>query len=179
METLNINYSKGKMMVSKIAMGVLFTLSVLGFYLGYSNGWSMVHIIPIFDNLFILICLGLAVAAFGFGFYWMMAKADSSKPALILESDGYIDNVGLMKGHKFLYKDIDRFEDKTVTMNRCIIVYLKDVDAFLDAQTGMKKKMMQGSYKQMGSPISIPARAFDYKFEDLLAELNKRLAASR
>lgn len=179
METLNVNYSKGKMMASKIAMGVLLIVFILLFFMAYSKGWSMVHIIPIFDNLFILICLGLAIVGFGFAFYWMMARADSSKPALILENDGYIDNTGLIKGHKFLYKDIDRFEDKTVSMNRCIVVYLKDVDAFLAAQTGMKKKLMQGSYKQMGSPISIPARAFDFKFEDLLAELNKRLTASK
>lgn len=179
MEALNISISKGKILGSRIAMGVLFALSVLGFYLGYSKGWSMAHIIPIFDNLFVLIGLGMAIAAFGFGFYWMVFRMDASKPSLIIEDDGYTDNIGILRGHKYLYKDIDRFEDKTVKMNRCILVYFKDVDAFLDAQSGIKKKMMSASYKQMGTPISIPARGFDFKFEDLLAELNRRLAASR
>lgn len=167
------------MMASKIGMGVLFILFALLFYLGWANGWSWANVVPIFDHLFVMIVLGMCLAAFGFGFFWMLFKTDSSKPALVLESDGYIDNVGLLKGHKFYYKDIDRFEDKTIHLNRCIVVYFKDVDAFLDAQTGFKKKMLSSSYKQMGSPISIPARAFDYKLEDLLAELNKRLSASR
>lgn len=179
METLNVNFSKGKMMASKLAMGVLLTVFIVLFIMAYSKGWSLVHVIPIFDNFFILITLGLAIVGFGFAFYWMMARTDASKPALVLENDGYIDNAGLIKGHKFLYKDIDRFEDKTVSMNRCIVVYLKDVDAFLAAQTGIKKKLMQSSFKQMGSPISIPARAFEMKLEDLLAELNKRLAANK
>jgi hypothetical protein len=167
------------MMAAKIAMGVLFLVSCVLFYLGWVNKWSLAHLLIIFDHLFIMIGFGMMVAAFGFGFFWMMVKADSSKPALILENDGYIDNVGLLKGHKFLYNDIDRFEDKTISMNRCILVHFKDVDAFLDAQTGIKKKLMKGSYKQTGSPVSIPARSFDYKFEDLLAELNTRLGTSR
>lgn len=179
METLNINFSKGKMMVSKIAITVLFVGFAILFYLGWVNNWSWAHIIPLFDHLFVMIVLGLSTAILGFACFWMMFKMDGSKPALVLESDGYIDNVGILKGHKFMYKDIDRFEDKTITMNRAILVYFKDVDEFLAQQTGFKKKMMSASYKQMGTPISIPARAFDYKFEDLLAELNKRLANSK
>jgi hypothetical protein len=179
METLNISISKGKIMASRIGLGSLFLILCILFYMGWVNEWSWVSVLPLFDHLFVMIVLGLCTAIMGFGAFWMFFKLDSSKPALILENDGYIDNVGITKGQKYFYKDIDRFEDKTVNMNRCIVVYLKDVDAFLEAQTGFKKKMMKATYTQMGSPISIPARGFDYKFEDLLAELNKRLATNR
>ena len=176
METLNISISKGKIMAAKIGMGVFFILFVVLFYLGWVNEWSLAHIAGIFDHFFIMVALGLCTAILGFAFFWMMFRLNASKPALILEKDGYIDNIGLLKGHKFMYKDIDRFEDKTITMNRSIVVYFKDVDAFLDKQSGYKKKMLKATYTQIGSPISIAARGLDYKFEDLLDELNKRLA---
>lgn len=179
METLNISISQGKIKGSRIGLSILFLVMCVLFYLGWANHWEIDAKVILIENIFVMLALGLCVIITGYGCYWMIFKLDSSKPALILEDDGYTDNVGLLKGQKYLYKDIDRFEDKTVNMNRCIVVFLKDVDAFLDAQSGMKKKLLKASYTQMGSPISIPARGFDYKFEDLLSELNKRLDASR
>ncbi|HYG53470.1 MAG TPA: STM3941 family protein [Flavobacteriales bacterium] len=179
METLNIHISKGKIKAAKIGLGVLFAVFCLLFALAWINEWSLAHVIGFLDHLFIILALGICTAICAFAFYWVMARASSSKPMLVLEQDGYVDNMGLLKGTKFMFKDIDRFEEKKVTVHRVILVYFKDVDAFLDKQTGFKKKMLRSTFTQMGTPISIPAAGLDYNFDDLLGELNKRLEHAR
>lgn len=177
METLNIQISKTKMMISKVALGILTLAFFVLFVIGWINKWTLEHLVGIFDHLFVMISLGLASLIFAYGFIFMLKRAKSSKPALVLEHDGFIDNVGLLKGQKYLYKDIDRFEIKTVAMSKVIAVYLKDVNAFLEQQTGIKKRLLKSTYTQYGAPVTLAAKAFDYPMEDLLVQLNNRLTA--
>ena len=142
-------------------------------YLCYIQGWN-----AFMGNLFWQAVLVTATLMFALGAMFMAKRAANPLPALILDDEGIIDNAGLIRGAKHLWSNIERIEQRNVYGSTLILVYLKDPHAFIDAQSGIKKKMLTSTYNQQGTPVSIPGKALEGAAGDLLKLLRSYLEKS-
>lgn len=125
---------------------------------------------------FITFMGGLSIAFFGVGSILIFRKLFDTKPGLVINKEGILDNssaasVGLIK-----WEDIIGFAIVEVSGQKIILPQVKNPEAYLDRQAStIKKKMMSMNYKLYKTPLSITANALKYKTDDLIDLLEVEL----
>lgn len=170
MGIIEVKINKKKAKVSVFVMALMSMVFLVLFYVALVQKWDF-----LFGNWFWLTVFGIAVFAFSAGAIYMFKKTGDASPALVIDEAGIIDNSGIIKGARHFWKDIDRFESRTLYGTKQILVFLNEPESFINKQSGIKKSMLNSTFKQQGTPVSIPGKALDYHYESLLEELQVRL----
>lgn len=171
MTTVEIRMSKGKTMISLVALSLMGIAGIALAYLSYANNWTFFfgHF-SIWMGIFIF----MFVMSFGAAI-WMYKKSNDPKPILIISEEGIMENASFLKGRLIKWNEIRSAEVKSIYGSKQILIFLNDPESFLSGFSGMKKTMLASNYKQQGTPVMLAAQSYDYNFDELLALLKSKI----
>lgn len=130
-----------------------------------------------FFNPGFLFFIGLiSVLFFGFCAVFIFKKLFDTKPGLIINQKGFIDNSSVMSAELVLWSDIKEIKIITINNQKIIMVILNNPQDYLNKVTNkLKKKGMEINYKWYGAPISISANSLQTKDKDLYKILLEKM----
>jgi hypothetical protein len=117
-------------------------------------------------------CIGIIF--FGLAAIVIAYKLFDKEPGLIIDTDGIYDNASLASGHWIKWDRIRGIRVEQVVSTRLILIDIEHPEEFMAGVHGIRKKLMVGTYKAYGTPISIPASSLSYDFDELFLTINER-----
>ncbi len=168
---ITVPLSKGKLILSTLGA---FAFVAIGFWFVLAppsrTGSSL--------EFTLLMVLGLvAILFFGGIAILVIRKLFDSRPGLIIDEQGLIDNSGGLSAGQILWQDIEAIQVLQIQRQRLILVLVKNPQDYIDRQSSSwKRKLMAMNYRQYGTPISISANGLKISFAELLAMLEQQLA---
>lgn len=149
--------------LSKLKMILIF-LGALGF--AAAGGFMITGFLEE-RSIFLLIIGLVAILFFGAIAVSCFVKLFDTKPGLIINQQGIIDNstgvsIGLIN-----WKDITGIRTRKVESTRFLLIDVKDANKYLDRANSFKRKILAGNQKVYGTPISIPSNAIKCNFKEL------------
>jgi len=153
-----IHLSKNKIILLVLG-SMIFVLG--GFWLLHS---SITQNDPIYVKAMLLSFIGL----FGtFGVYAIIKLFDS-KPGLVLNSYGIIDNSSFIAAGQILWDEIQGFREIKVSGQEMLVVLVCNPDKYLNSGNALRRALNKGNFKMVGSPISISANTLKIKYDKLI-----------
>ena len=170
-QPLEIPLSKSKL--------VLMLIGALAFV---AIGFWFVIAPPKIDNSYWGHPIKLAIIGYGSILFFglcailFMRKLPDTKPGLIIDSEGLMDNSGGTAAGRILWADIENISVLEIQKQKLIMIEVTNPEDYIGRQRSLwKRKVMQMNYKMYGTPISISANGLKMKFDDLLSALLQRL----
>jgi hypothetical protein len=171
MENIEIKMSKGKTMISLVALGIMGLIGILLTYLSYTSNWTF-----LFGHHSIWMGVFIFMTVFSWGaVVWMYKKSNNPEPILIIKSDGIMDNAAFLKGRLIKWSEIKNIETKTVFGSKQFAIYLHEPEEFLNGFSGMKKTFLSSTYKQQGTPVLLVVQSYDFDKDELFRILTERI----
>ncbi|RWY47964.1 STM3941 family protein [Mucilaginibacter gilvus] len=161
--TVEISLSKQKMLL--MAAGSLAFVAA-GF-------WFITHPgIRLFGNkpypVFTYLIGFAAVAFFGFCAFCLIKKLFDTKPGLVVNEEGIIDNCSGFSFGFIPWADIEDIYVIEIGRQKLIIVLVNNPEVYINRQTNpLMKKMAAMNYRSYKTPVSITANTLQYDFEEL------------
>ncbi|MDQ0592410.1 hypothetical protein QFZ37_000779 [Chryseobacterium ginsenosidimutans] len=123
----------------------------------------------VFFNPVFLFFIGLiSVLFFGCCTVFIFRKLFDTKPGLIINQNGIIDNSSGLSAELVLWSDIKEIKIITIHNQKLIMVILNNPHDYLNKVTNkLKKKGMEINYKWYDAPISISANSLQTNYKDL------------
>lgn len=170
--------------LSKIKMVLLFLgallFVVLGFWLifgsfeSHSGSYSRYSYVK---EPAIRIPVGvLSIVFFGLIGIFVFIKLFDSKPGLIINEKGIIDNSSGISVGLVLWSEIEEILIVENSKQKFIMLVLNNPQNYLSKiKNRFKRKATELNYKMYGAPISISANTLQIKFKDLHSLLTKKI----
>ena len=98
-------------------------------------------------------------------------------PAVILHSSGIFDNASALPAGFLHWDEISSVYVATIKNQRSLAIALKDVNAFLSRQSGMKSKLMKMNVNLVGAAVNIPASTLPISLEELIQQIQQKCPA--
>jgi hypothetical protein len=117
----------------------------------------------------------LGLAFFGLCGVYIFIKAFDRKPGLVVDGDGILDNSSAAAGQLIKWDKITGIRKHQIMSTKFIPIDIENPEQFIDQATGLKKKLMWGNYKAIGTPTSISSTALTCNFDELFDLINGRL----
>lgn len=114
---------------------------------------------------------------FGFAGLYIFYKLFDSKPGLIIDKDGIYDNSSAAAGHLIEWEIITGLRVGQVMSTKFMLIDIENPEEFMERASGIKKKLMWGTYKMYGTPTSISSSVLSCDFDELFQIINERLNA--
>ena len=168
---ITIPLSKGKLLLSTLGA---FAFVAIGFWFVMAppsrTGSSL--------ESTLLMVLGLvAILFFGGIAMLVIRKLFDSRPGLIINEQGLMDNSGGLSAGQILWTDIEDISVLQIQRQRLILVFVKNHQDYIDRQSnGWKRKLMTMNYRQYGTPLSISTNGLKISFDELVEILKQHLA---
>ncbi|HEX4603168.1 MAG TPA: STM3941 family protein [Candidatus Angelobacter sp.] len=140
--------------------GALFV--VLGFFLLQSTELE-VRLAGIAGMVFFGLCALYAA--------WRLIRRT---PALILNSSGIFENASALSAGFLRWDEIAGMHITTIKNQRSLSIEMKDVDSFLNRQSGIKGKILKMNVRLVGTAVSIPASVLPISLEELIQKIQQR-----
>jgi|SRR5580765_403438 len=156
-------YPSRKKLLLLTAGGVMFV--VLGFFLLQSTDTEE-RLAGIAGIVFFGFC-----ALFGI---WRLVRPT---PAVILHPSGIFDNASALSAGFLHWDEISSVYVARIKNQRSLAIVLKDVDAFLSRQSGVKSKLMKMNVNLVGAAVNIPASTLPISLEELIQQIQQRRPA--
>lgn len=169
---ITIPLSKGKLLLSTLGA---FAFVAIGFWFVLDppsrTDSSM-------ESVLVLV-LGLAsILFFGAIGLVVIRKLFDSRPGLVINEQGLMDNSGGLSAGQILWQDIEDISVLQIQRQRLILVLVNNPQDYIDRQSNSwKRKLMAMNHRQYGTPISISANGLKISFDELLEILKHHLAA--
>lgn len=112
---------------------------------------------------------------FGFAGLYIFYKLFDSKPGLIIDKDGIYDNSSAAAGHLIKWEIITGLRVGQVMSTKFMLIDIENHEEFMERASGIKKKLMWGTYKMYCAPTSISSAALSCDFDELFQIINERL----
>lgn len=162
MECIEINLSKFKISLMLIA-GITFT--VLGFLILFDyqlTKFNEGH------SLFIRLIGLLCILFFGIGSFYIARKIFDTKPGLIINDNGIVDNSSAMSVGLIKWDDIIGIEKYEISSNKFLLILVNNPQYYIDkSENIIVKKSLTWNNENYGSPISIIAHSLKININDL------------
>lgn len=166
-EEIKIPLSKAKMILGLlgslgfVALGIwlVFFVADIGFR-GVIAGWASI------------IFFGLCATFFAF-------KVFDSKPGLIINSEGILDNSSALESELIKWEEIEGIGEIEVKNQKFIQIFLKNPEAHIAKHKGYVKYLMKINYKWYGSPVNIGAHSLKTNFKSLKTAIQQKLIQAR
>jgi hypothetical protein len=121
-----------------------------------------------------------SIIVFGLCAFWLIRKIPDSKPALVIDDTGLVDNSGFVSAGEISWSDIEGISVIEIQRQKLIMVHVKNPKLYIERQTSVfKRKSMELNNKMYGTPISITANGLKISFESLWTILTQRWQQSR
>lgn len=116
-----------------------------------------------------------AIAFFGFCAWCLAKKLFDTKPGLVVNAEGIVDNASGFSFGLISWAVIENIDVIEIGGQKLIMVYVSNPDDYINRQTNaIMKKLAAMNYKSYKTPISITANSLQYDFEELYALLQSR-----
>ncbi|MBX9851706.1 MAG: hypothetical protein K2X86_08095 [Cytophagaceae bacterium] len=112
---------------------------------------------------------------FGLCGLYIFYKLFDTKPGLIIDGNGILDNSSAASGHIIKWDRIVGLRVGQVKSTKFILIDLVDPEQFMNEVKGIKKTLMWGTYKMYGTPTSISSSTLNCDFDELYNLIDKRL----
>jgi hypothetical protein len=121
-------------------------------------------------------CLaGIAgIVFFGLCMLYAVWRLLRPTPALIIHSSGILDNASGLSAGFLRWDEISGIFMVSIRNQRFLAISLKNADAFLGRQSGLKAKMMKANVRLVGAPVNIPANTLPISLEELIQKIQQR-----
>ncbi|MFM7429801.1 MAG: STM3941 family protein [Flammeovirgaceae bacterium] len=112
---------------------------------------------------------------FGLCGLYIFYKLFDTKPGLIIDNNGILDNSSAASGHIIKWERIVGLRVGQVKSTKFILIDLVDPEQFMNEMKGIKKTLMWGTYKMYGTLTSISSSTLNCDFDELYNLIDKRL----
>jgi hypothetical protein len=162
MDTIEIKGSKIKIFLAIIGSllfvvcGVLFTTTPETF------------ISPIYrDTIFMRIVGVAALLFFGYALITLVKALFINSFNLIITENGIIDHstyssVGMIK-----WEDIISIKSTKIHSEKFLLIYVKNPKKYINSSKKIKRKMLKGNFRFLGTPITITSNSLNCSFRKL------------
>jgi hypothetical protein len=97
----------------------------------------------------------IGVIFFGLCGLYIFYKLFDTKPGLIIDDKGILDNSSAASEHLITWDRIIGVRIGQVKSTRFILIDLADPEQFMNEMKGIKRTLMWGTYKMYGTPTSL------------------------
>jgi hypothetical protein len=116
-----------------------------------------------------------AIIFFGMCAVFFIRKLSDTKPGLVIDDEGLIDNSGGLSAGRILWEDIENISVLEMHRQKLLMVRVKNPQDYISRQkTSLKRKVMELNYKMYGTPLSITANGLKLPFQELLALVTQK-----
>jgi len=106
---------------------------------------------------------------------YIFYKLFDTKPGLVIDDKGILDNSSAASGHIIKGNRIVGLRIGQVKSTKFILIDLVDPEQFLNEASGITKTLMWGTYKMYGTPTSISSSTLNIDFDELYDMIDRRL----
>jgi hypothetical protein len=176
-EQIEIPLSKVKMTMLLIGaitffvIGLIFIICTPSEFGNTSGRYAYVK-----NPIFHVVVGSVLVLFFGFCAVFIFRKLFDTKPGLIINQKGFIDNSSGLSAELVLWSDIKEIKIITINNQKLIMFILNNPQDYLNKVTNkLKKKGMEINYKWYGAPISISANSLQTNYKELYRILLEKM----
>ena len=146
-----------------VGLGVFFLISPDPEF----RDWD-VRAAAIASIVFFTFCLAFAL--------WRLARPT---PALVIHPSGLFDNASALSAGFLRWDEISRISVAKIKNQKFLAIAVKDVEGFLNRQTGVKAKLMKMNVRLAGTAVSIPANTLPISLEELIRNIQQKCPGIR
>jgi len=110
----------------------------------------------------------------GFALAYILWRLARPTPALVIHPSGLFDNASALSAGFLRWDEISSIFVTKVNNQRLLAIAVKDVEAFLTRQTGMKAKLMRMNVRLVGSAVCIPLNTLPLSLEELIRNIQQK-----
>jgi hypothetical protein len=108
--------------------------------------------------------------------YLLIKRLLGKIPGLILNNDGFFDNIGNTSGEFIRWSDVKSVSVKEIDGEKRIMILIKNPEELIAKQVDeAKKNDMQAEYNQYGTPVTLSSSGLRISFEELWETVKKYL----
>jgi hypothetical protein len=158
----------------KIALALLGSIAFAGIAIWM---WISAESQPRYPPLYVkgaALCCGLFFGACGI---YAFFKLFDSKPGLIVDRDGIVDNSSGVAAGRIPWDDIVAVNISEVMGSRFLTIVVANPQKYVDRGNALQRKLNATNLRLTGSPINIASTTLALKFDDLQEIVN--LSAER
>ena len=116
-----------------------------------------------------------SIVFFGLCVVIIMRKLADSKPGLIIDETGLIDNSSGISAGLIKWTDVENISVVEIQHQKLLMIEVSNPQDYINRQNSLfKRKGMALNYKMYGTPISITANGLRIPFQQLLALIVER-----
>lgn len=110
----------------------------------------------------------VAIIFFGGCAVFFGSKLPHTKPGLVINNTGIIDNSGALAGGLILWSDIENIALLEIHNQKLIMLEVKQPEVYINRQKNiLKRKLMELNHRTYGTPLSITTNALSVPFQEL------------
>ncbi|MFK0522650.1 STM3941 family protein [Paenibacillus illinoisensis] len=158
-EQQHVEYPSRKRMGWLAAGAALFVAA--GFFLMFSDSSDTG------DSVISAVVGLVSVLFFGLCFAYSLVKMIKKEPSFVVNEQGFVDSSSYTSGGFIPWKDVENIFMYELMGQSMIGVKLKDEQAFLDRQTGVKRKLMTVNTQMVDATVSIAQSSLSLPLEQL------------
>ncbi|PTQ99759.1 hypothetical protein C8P68_102589 [Mucilaginibacter yixingensis] len=152
--------------------GKLRLLMFLAFLFAIGGVWVIIqsdHMMSPARPRALLILVGSAVIVLaGVCMVFIFRKFGDTEPGLIINDDGITDHSSGTAAGLVPWSTIERVDMARVKSQQFILLFVKDADAIIAAQSnGMKRQLMKMNQRLYGTPVCINANTLQCGFDEI------------
>lgn len=172
MENVTIPLSKRKLALL-FAGAILFVIAGI-YFLVQPRGFAS----PVTANKPFFFIVGVAaILFFGICAITILGKLLNTRPGLIINEQGIIDNSSGTSGGLIPWSEIAGVKQAKVQNQRFILLMVTDPEKRIAAEPGsFKKRMMKINYRIYHTPVCITANGLRKNFDEVYKLINKAFA---
>ncbi len=137
-------------------------------------------ITPILRNEQTIMIVGVAaVVFFGAVGVYTFKKLFDKTIGLTIDEKGITDNSNASSVGLIVWDEIVQIRTEEIMSNKFLLIFVSDPEKYIGRVSGIKRKLLQSSFKMYGTPISITSNTLKYNFNDLERLLRERLEEQR
>jgi hypothetical protein len=115
-----------------------------------------------------------AVLFFGICAIFFVLKLFDSKPGIVINSKGFLDNSSTVSAGFVKWDDIERLSIMKVRKTKLILIHVKNPNDYINRQTNwFKKNLMKYNFNNYETPLSLTSNGLKCQFDELLNLIKK------
>lgn len=115
-----------------------------------------------------------SIAFFGLCMLYGIWRLVRPAPALIIHPSGIFDNASGLSAGFLRWDEIKGIFVARIRNQRFLAIDIKDMEALLSRQSGLKAKMMKMNVKLAGAAVNIPANTLPISLEELIQNIRQK-----
>jgi hypothetical protein len=121
-----------------------------------------------------------SILFFGLCAAFFIRKLPDTKPGLVIDNTGLIDNSGALSAGQILWADIVNISVLEMHKQKLLMLEVNNPQDYIDRQNGLlKRKGMELNYKMYGTPLSITANGLKMPFPELYSLVSQKFQEAR